>query len=96
MSQPTRTDVIAVRLFAALRDAAGESEVLLDAGTSIAALRRDLAARFGRKFAERMEVAAVMVDGRPADPEDETPLQAGVEVALLPPYAGGSAGTRRR
>lgn len=80
---------VTVRLFAALRDAAGTDEVLVDSPTSVAAVREALVDRFGPRFAERLSIAAVMVDGRPADPGSRAVLEPGAEVAMLPPFAGG-------
>lgn len=78
-----------VRLFAALRDAAGTSRVELPAGRPIADVLDDLRDHFDRRFAERLELAAIMIDGRPADRDSTAPIPAGAEVALLPPFAGG-------
>lgn len=80
---------VTVKLFAALRDAAGVGEVHVPAPTDVAAIRRDLSERFGQKFADRLQIAAVMVDGQPVAPDSTTPVAAGAEVALLPPFAGG-------
>ena len=83
------TPVVTVKLFAALRDAAGTGEVLVAAPTTLPTLLQELSERFGQRFADRLGVAAVMVDGMPTDPESERPVPAGAEVALLPPFAGG-------
>lgn len=83
------TPVVTVKLFAALRDAAGTGEVTVDAPTTLPTLLDELSQRFGQRFADRLRVAAVMVDGTPTDPESERTVTAGAEVALLPPFAGG-------
>ena len=82
--------VVTVKLFAALRDAAGTGAVEVPAGQPLSAVLADLGERFGSTFARRVELAAVMVDGDPADVESPAPLPAGAEVALLPPFAGGA------
>jgi molybdopterin converting factor small subunit len=58
-SQGTAT----VRLFAALRDAAGPGEVTVAAPAPLDRILADLCDRFGQRFAARLELAAVMVDG---------------------------------
>lgn len=80
---------VSVKLFAALRDAAGTGEVSLPAPTTMAQVCRELAERFGPRFAARLEVAAGMVDGIPTDQESTDEIPPGAEVALLPPFAGG-------
>lgn len=79
---------VRVRLFAALREAAGTDCVEVDAG-SVSALLADLCGRFGEPFRTRVAVASVLVDGsavaRGADPV----LRDGSEVVLLPPVSGG-------
>lgn len=76
-----------VRLFAALRDAAGTARVTSDAVT-VAELRDELSRRFGERFASRLARSKVVVDGDEAQPE--TSLTEATEVALLPPFSGGS------
>ncbi|HUG84487.1 MAG TPA: MoaD/ThiS family protein [Euzebya sp.] len=79
-----------VRLFAALRDAAGTGAVVVAAPVPLPALLRDLGSRFGDRFTARLAIAAVMVDGAPVDPGGDLEVQPGQEVALLPPFAGGA------
>lgn len=78
-----------VRLFAALRDAAGASEVEV-AATSVAGLLDELAERFGAVMARRLRVAIVVVDGDTV-PRDDTrrDLAGAREVVVMPPFAGG-------
>jgi molybdopterin converting factor small subunit len=78
---------VEVRLFAALRAAAGTSRLTTDAAT-VDELRGELAERFGQPFASRLERSKVVVDGEEAD--GATSLLGAVEVALLPPFSGGS------
>lgn len=79
-----------VRLFAALRDAAGTGAVVVAAPVPLTALLGDLQNRFGARFAARLAIAAVMVDGSPVDPSSDIEIRPGQEVALLPPFAGGA------
>ncbi|HEX9765522.1 MAG TPA: MoaD/ThiS family protein [Nitriliruptorales bacterium] len=82
---------VEVRLFAALRAAAGTSRVTTDAAT-VAELKQELSRRYGEPFASRLERSKVVVDGEEAD--GPTSLAGATEVALLPPFSGG-AGARR-
>lgn len=83
------TPPVTVKLFAALRDAADTGSVEVAPPTTVAQIRRDLADRFGPRFAERLDMAAVMVDGVPVEADSQEPVPPGAEVALLPPFAGG-------
>lgn len=80
-----------VRFFAALRDAAGTSQCDVGAPVQLPVMLADLTERFGERFAARVQIAAVMVDGTPVDRNGDILIPAGAEVALLPPFAGGSA-----
>lgn len=77
---------VRVRLFAALADAAGTDRTTVEAAT-VAQLREVLAARYGQPFSDRLARSRAWVDGEDVAPD--APLAAGVEVALLPPFAGG-------
>ncbi|CAN5474252.1 hypothetical protein BH23ACT9_BH23ACT9_02130 [soil metagenome] len=79
-----------VKLFAALRDAAGTGTVTVAAPVPLQTLLGDLCARFGGRFADRLAIAAVMVDGNPVDRGADLWVGPGAEVALLPPFAGGA------
>lgn len=85
MNEPAVT----VKLFAALRDAAGVGEAEVGLPTTPAGIIDELSQRFGERFATRVRIAAVMVDGEPVERESDRPVPAGAEVALLPPFAGG-------
>ena len=76
-----------VRLFAALRELAGSSELDADA-PDVGTLLADLSERFGPRFDRIMEVGTVIIDGEPAG--RERTLGPDDEVALLPPVSGGS------
>jgi MoaD family protein len=75
-----------IRLFAALRDIAGASELEFDA-PDVATLREELAAKFGDEFGRILAAGAVIVDEEKA--ADDRRLQPGDDVALLPPVSGG-------
>ena len=78
--------MIRVRLFAALREAAGASEVEAT-GKTVGDLVDDLSARYGERFASVAAVASFVVSGERAD--RGVPVAEGDEVALLPPVSGG-------
>lgn len=77
---------IKVRLFAALREMAGSSEV--DAtGRTAGDLVDELSERYGERFAKVAAVGSIVVNGERAD--RSTPVAEDDEVALLPPVSGG-------
>jgi MoaD family protein len=79
--------VVKVRLFAALRELAGSSEVEAE-GSSVAELVEALSRRYGERFEKVARAGSVVVDGERAGPE--TTLSGGSQqVALLPPVSGG-------
>lgn len=78
--------MIRVRLFAALRELAGESEIEV-AGRSVADVTDRLGERFGERFAAIAEVSSFVVNGERAS--SDTPIAEGDEVAILPPVSGG-------
>jgi len=80
--------VVKVRLFAALRELAGASEVEAEADT-VEGVIEVLSARYGERFSRVAEVGSVIVDGERAG--RETTLRGGEEVAVLPPVSGGSS-----
>lgn len=82
--------VVKVRLFAALRDLAGSSEVEAE-GATVGELVEALAARFGERFEAVARSGSVIVDGERVD--SDMGITGGEEVALLPPVSGGM--TRR-
>ena len=57
--------------------------------TAVAEVCAELVRRFGPRFAERLTLAAGMVDGVPTERDSEEAIRPGAEVALLPPFAGG-------
>ncbi len=79
--------MVKVRLFAALRELAGSSEVEAE-GRTAGEVADALSARFGERFAQIAAVGSLVVNGDRAT--RSTPVTAGDEVALLPPVSGGS------
>jgi molybdopterin converting factor small subunit len=77
---------VSVRLFAALRDLAGASEVPADAATA-GEVVDVLSARYGDRFGAIARAGTVVVDGERA--RADTGLRGGEQVALLPPVSGG-------
>lgn len=79
--------VVRLRAFAALRELVGDDlEVEAD---HVAGLLAQLGVRHGDEFSRRMQHATVVVDDEPVDHDSRAPLSDGVEVVLLPPFAGG-------
>jgi MoaD family protein len=79
--------MIKVRLFAALRELAGASEVEAE-GSTAGDLADALSERFGERFAKIAAVGSLVVNGERAS--RTTAVTAGDEVALLPPVSGGA------
>jgi MoaD family protein len=79
--------MVRVRLFAALRELAGASEVEAE-GRSAGDVIDVLSSRYGERFTQIAAVGTVVVNGERAS--RSTPVAAGDEVALLPPVSGGA------
>ncbi len=79
--------MVRVRLFAALREAAGVGEVSVPAAP-LGTILDELRGRFGERFAAVLGHASVLVDGERWDDPAAVPPD-GAEVALLPPFSGG-------
>lgn len=88
---------VRVRMFATVREAAGVSEIELNASTLLGLLE-GLRERFGRRMAAALgakgsehDCVVVLVNGRNTGdvPMDEVPLRDGDEVAVFPPVSGG-------
>lgn len=75
-----------LRLFAAARQAAGTSRLLVNAGTVFEALGI-AKEKFGEQFSAVLDGSRVWVNGEPAELSDR--LRDGDEVAVLPPVSGG-------
>ncbi|MDP8929485.1 MAG: MoaD/ThiS family protein [Actinomycetota bacterium] len=82
------TAAVRVRLFAALRDAAGTSETVVQADR-LSNLLDLLRARYGEPFASRLSRASILVAGEPVSHEEDVSLVGADEVVLLPPFSGG-------
>ena len=78
--------MVRVRLFAALREAAGTAEVEVPPAR-LGEILADLEERYGERFATVLGYASVLVDGDRGDPAAQVPD--GTEIALLPPFSGG-------
>jgi MoaD family protein len=79
-----------LRLFAALRDAAGVSRDDFEAST-VSDLLEQAKKRYGKGFSEALEFASIAVNGTTIKvlQGEATPLEEDDEVALLPPVSGG-------
>ena len=75
-----------VRLFAALREEAGASEVEAE-GSTVGEVVDELCRRYGEPFARIARAGSIVVDGERASPE--RPLDPSDQLALLPPVSGG-------
>jgi MoaD family protein len=80
-------EMVRVRLFAALRELAGASEVEAE-GRTAGEVADALSARFGERFGQIAAVGSLVVNGERAD--RTTAVAEGDEVALLPPVSGGA------
>ena len=76
-----------MRLFAALREIAGASELEEDADT-VGELVDRLCERFGPQFGRIVSAGSVIVDGERSGRDRRLATQD--EVALLPPVSGGN------
>jgi MoaD family protein len=77
---------VKVRLFAALREIAGDARVEAS-GRTVGDVVDDLSDRYGERFAQIADVGSFVVNGERAG--RDTPIAEGDEVALLPPVSGG-------
>ena len=78
-----------LRLFASAREAAGTDRAEVD-GPTVADVLSTACQRYGARFADVLSGSRVWVNGEPAD--DDTPVAADDEVAVLPPVSGGAGG----
>ncbi|MDP8969319.1 MAG: MoaD/ThiS family protein [Actinomycetota bacterium] len=84
---------VRVRMFAALREAAGRGETRVEPGR-LPAVLDDLRARYGEPFTARLALCSVLLDGSTVQPDGDVEVVDGAELALLPPVSGGSGSTR--
>ncbi len=82
--------VVRVRLFAALREAAGTAEEQLEPGPLRDVLEQ-LCNRHGEVFRARLSISTVLLDGSAHPHDSAVPVNDGCELALLPPVSGGAA-----
>lgn len=80
--------MVRVRLFAALRDAAGTSSELVEPGPLYTILE-GLCDRHGAVFRSRLAISTVLIDGATISKEADVEVVDGAELALLPPVSGG-------
>ena len=80
---------VRVRLFAALRDAAGTGEEQVEPGPLTDVLE-DLCLRHGELFRSRLAISTVLVDGSARALDAAVEVPDGAELALLPPVSGGA------
>lgn len=81
---------VLVRMFAALRDAAGTAEDTVEAGL-LDDILAELERRHGDAFRRRLAVSTVLVDGSQRRRGSGEVVADGTEIALLPPVSGGQA-----
>lgn len=81
---------VRVRLFAAMREAAGTAELTVAPG-SVQQVLAGLSERFGEPFTTRLQACSVLVNGTAVDKGSASGVPDGAEIALLPPVSGGSA-----
>lgn len=75
-----------VRLFAAAREAAGRGRDDI-AGDTVAEILDAASQRYGQHFSAVLDTCRIWVNGEPVEPSDR--VDAGDEVAVLPPVSGG-------
>ncbi|MDQ3708013.1 MAG: MoaD/ThiS family protein [Actinomycetota bacterium] len=86
---------VRVRMFAALREAAGTGEAEIDSGPLPGVLAA-LCSAYGEPFATRLTICTVLLDGSVVRPNEAVMVADGAELALLPPVSGGAGGEAAR
>lgn len=81
--------VVRVRLFAAVRDAAGTAEATVEPA-QLGDLLAGLAERYGEPFARHLGACSVLIDGQPVRHDAPVDVHDGAELAILPPVSGGA------
>ena len=79
---------VRVRMFAALREAAGTAEIEV-APAPLGQLLDGLCSTYGEPFSSRLRCSTVLLDGTPVRPGPNVEVRSGAELALLPPVSGG-------
>lgn len=82
--------MVTVKLYASLREVAGEKEFSTEAAT-IKAMLKQAEERYGPGFAEKLKVTTILVNGNNIAHLQwrNTRLQDGDVVSLFPPLGGG-------
>ena len=83
----TLATVPVLRLFAAAREAAGTAKTEIE-GATVGAVLEAARERFGSEFSAVLDGSRVWLNGEPTDPA--AAVDAGDEVAVLPPVSGGA------
>jgi molybdopterin synthase sulfur carrier subunit len=78
--------MVVLRLFAAAREAAGTGRAEMS-GVTVSEVLAEARGRFGEDFAQVLASSRVWLNGQPAD--EDSPVSATDEVAVLPPVSGG-------
>jgi len=81
---------VRVRLFAALRDAAGTSEEHVEPAP-LRIILEQLCERHGPLFSQRLAISSVLLDGLACGHDSDVDVPDGAELALLPPVSGGAS-----
>ena len=81
---------VELRYFSAAAEAAGRPEERLElpAGTTLAALREQLAGR-GLEMSRIIGISSCLVNALSTPADSLTPLEDGDRIDILPPFAGG-------
>lgn len=85
---------VRVRLFAALREAAGRDEAEAEPGP-LPVVLDSLCERYGERFAAVLKIASVLLDGTQVARDADVEVADGSEIALLPPVSGGARSADR-
>ena len=87
----TPLQTVRLRYFAAVAEAAGVSEesVSIALGSTAEQLRTLLADVHGAEFARVLGVSALLAEGKRLDGAVVVPQTEGIQVDVLPPFAGG-------
>ena len=82
---------VRMRYFAAVAEAAGvnEESVSIVSGATAEQLRASLAESQGAEFARVLGVSALLAEGKRLDGAVVVPQTEGIQVDVLPPFAGG-------
>ena len=87
----TTLNNVRLRYFAAVAEAAGTAEesVAIPAESTVEELRAQLSASHSEEFGRILGVSALLVEGARVENADVLPQTEGIQVDVLPPFAGG-------